>query len=158
MKTIVLILALLLPFGAIAAEQIYVSADQTFRGPFADAQQPQTGETVVTLTAGQFAQYNFMVSTNAAGTAFLWDGSNFLVKSIEQLKAQLLTQFATLSPGEQAMFHPTMEAVREMLLRHNVPEARLIISLSGLGMPQDIANVRTAMLAAIDALFPPPAQ
>ena len=134
------------------AQQIYVAADRTFRGPFTHAPTPLAGETVNALTAAQFSALNALRSSSGA-RHFTFDGANFAVAPIDQLAGQLLAIFSGLTPSERALFKPQMDAVKARLAVGDVAGAQLIITLSGSGMPTDIATVRTNMLALITQIY-----
>lgn len=133
--------------------QIYVSADHSFRGPFTHAPAALSGEAVVTLTAAQFAALNAVRSANPMAHHFAFDGTTFTVAPAEQLRIGLLSAFAGLTPAEQALFKPTGDAALSRLARGDIAGVQEIITLSGAGMPQTIANVRSTMLALITTLY-----
>jgi len=158
MKIPTFLLFFVLALSALATDplKIYVAVDQSVRGPFTDSPPALTGETVVTLNSDQVAQFRAFRTANPAALKFTWDGSTFALSKVEQLRLTLLADFGTLSKGQQLMFKPAFEAVKVLLDEGNVAEARVVIDLSGFGLPSPIAEMRATMLAHIDALFPSP--
>ena len=153
-----------LPFGVLPLpfasgqtplpQQVAVAADKTIRGPYSVAPKLAAGETAVALTGAQYAALDAVRHANPAVTRFAFDGTNFTVAPIEQLRLGLLAIYNSLPAGEQELFQPQMQGVKRRLAAHDVAGALLIVTLSGTGMPQDIATARTQMLAQFTQYFP----
>jgi hypothetical protein len=149
---ILILLALVILSGVAVAESqnsILVAANGSIRGPFTHEEALAPGESKVILTVEQFAALDALRKASP-GARLVWNGASFSLHPIEQLRAALLAEFGALSPGEQELFRPQLEAVRRLLIAGQVSEARKVIELSGFGMPQSLTDLRGRLLA----LFP----
>ena len=113
------------------------------------------GETSITLTAEQYGALNAFRAAHAQVHKFTFDGTSFGVAPIESLRLGLLTIFTTqLRTGERAVFEPQFKGVAAALAAGDVTQAREIVANSGLGMSDNFASARTAMLALFPQFFP----
>ena len=135
--------------AAFAGEQaIYVKADQSFRGPYTHAEPLAEGETIVVLTAEQYAAVDAMRHAHPV-CHLAFNGTTFVLSPADIVREPLLMQFSALPAEQKAFYAPAYSAVKAMLDAGNVTGAKNIIAW--LRTPTDeLAATQQQMLA----LFP----
>lgn len=137
--------------SADAAETFTIVVDDTtglVAGPFTHGPAAGQSQHSVTLTSDQITAVNALRIGNP-GARLVFDGQNFSVHPTDVLRAALITEYLSLSLGEQRLYRSAFAGVREMLDHDNLPEAKLIIFLSPVPT-EELAAARARMLA----LFP----